>query len=242
MLRVCTKYAKLMDESMACNAEPRIEHLMERLNQSTDGNAAAYVANAFASKKARYTALQWQDMATQRTAWLKKTRPRDFMPYKCCDVNDSACVASQVNLATTCAASQANLAKARFIEGARAHTAKFPTPLCTDSVAGTKLLLATTGSELVLLVKIVHDVVEVFIARRTDGDERIGGERGSHDYTLTLGRGSDPGWLTCSDWLTYDVTCKDRINERHHVDGSSDCVDRLARPSPQSTTPYPTTP
>ena len=138
MLRVCTKYAKVLDESMACNAEPPIEHLMERLNLTTDGNATAYVANAFASKKARYTALQWQDMVTQRTAWLKKTRPRDFitLTHKCCDLHDSA---------TTCVASQANLAKARFIEGARANVAKFPTPLCTDSVAGTKLLLATTG-------------------------------------------------------------------------------------------------
>ena len=31
-LRVCTDYAKYFDESSACHAEPRIEHLMERLN------------------------------------------------------------------------------------------------------------------------------------------------------------------------------------------------------------------
>ena len=41
MLRTCTKYAKYLDESTACNAEPRIEHLMERLNLTTGGNATA---------------------------------------------------------------------------------------------------------------------------------------------------------------------------------------------------------
>ena len=75
MLRTCTKYAKYLDESTACNAEPRIAHLMEQINLATDGNAATYVANAFNAKKAKYTALQWQDMADQRRAWLNKTRP-----------------------------------------------------------------------------------------------------------------------------------------------------------------------
>jgi hypothetical protein len=35
------------------------------------------VASAFDAKKACYTALQWQDMAAQRAAWLEKTRPRN---------------------------------------------------------------------------------------------------------------------------------------------------------------------
>ena len=75
-LRTCTKYAKYLDEVTACNAEPRIEHLMEQINLSTDGDAATYVAEAFNAKKAMYTDAQWQDMASQRTAWLNKTRPR----------------------------------------------------------------------------------------------------------------------------------------------------------------------
>ena len=75
-LRTCTKYAKYLDEVIACNAEPRIEHLMEQINLSTDGDAATYVAEAFNAKKAMYTDAQWQDMASQRTAWLNKTRPR----------------------------------------------------------------------------------------------------------------------------------------------------------------------
>ena len=52
-LRVCTDYAKLFDESSACNAEPRIEHLMERLNLATGDDAATYVANAFDAKNFR---------------------------------------------------------------------------------------------------------------------------------------------------------------------------------------------
>ena len=109
MLRTCTKYAKYLDESTACNAEPRIEHLMEQINLATDGNAATYVANAFNAKKAKYTALQWQDMADQRRAWLKKTRPRDYITFanKCCDAHASATpsAASPPNLATPCTAS-----------------------------------------------------------------------------------------------------------------------------------------
>ena len=89
-LRVCTDYAKCFDESSACNAEPRIEHLMERLGLATGDDAATYVANAFDAKKASYTALQWQDMAAQRAAWLKKTRPRGAITFmhKCCNVAD----------------------------------------------------------------------------------------------------------------------------------------------------------
>ena len=124
MLRTCTKYAKYLDESTACNAEPRIEHLMEQINLATDGNAATYVANAFNAKKAKYTALQWQDMADQRLAWLKKTRPRDYVTIanKCCDAHASA---------TPSAASPPNSTKV--------------TPLCTDNVAAAKLLLTATG-------------------------------------------------------------------------------------------------
>ena len=124
MLRTCTKYAKYLDESTACNAEPRIEHLMEQINLATDGNAATYVANAFNAKKAKYTALQWQDMADQRLAWLKKTRLRDYVTIanKCCDAHASA---------TPSAASPPNSTKV--------------TPLCTDNVAAAKLLLTATG-------------------------------------------------------------------------------------------------
>ena len=135
MLRTCTKYAKYLDESTACNAEPRIEHLMEQINLATDGNAATYVANAFNAKKAKYTALQWQDMADQRLAWLKKTRPRDYITFanKCCDAHTSATpsAASPPNLATPCTASPPNSTKV--------------TPLCTDNIAAAKLLLTATG-------------------------------------------------------------------------------------------------
>ena len=74
-LRVCTSYAEHLDESSACNSEPRIEHLTGCLNLETDNKAAAYVSHAFNAKKTSYTSLQWQDMAAQRAAWLKKTRP-----------------------------------------------------------------------------------------------------------------------------------------------------------------------
>ena len=135
MLRTCTKYAKYLDESTACNAEPRLEHLMEQINLATGGNAATYVANAFNAKKAKYTALQWQDMADQRRAWLKKTRPRDYVTFanKCCDAHASATpsAASPPNLATPCTASPPNSTKV--------------TPLCTDNVAAAKLLLTATG-------------------------------------------------------------------------------------------------
>ena len=37
-----------------------------------------------------YTSLQWQDMAAQRAAWLKKTRPHDAITFvhKCSNVSD----------------------------------------------------------------------------------------------------------------------------------------------------------
>ena len=97
---------------------------MEQINLATDGNAATYVANAFNAKKAKYTALQWQDMADQRLAWLKKTRLRDYVTIanKCCDAHASA---------TPSAASPPNSTKV--------------TPLCTDNVAAAKLLLTATG-------------------------------------------------------------------------------------------------
>ena len=90
MLRTCTGYAKYFDESSACNAEPRIEHMMEQLDHATSGDAATYVSSAFDAKKACYTALQWQDMAAQRAAWLQKTRPRNAVlhVHKCCNVAD----------------------------------------------------------------------------------------------------------------------------------------------------------
>ena len=89
-LRVCTSYAKYFDESSACNAEPRIEHLTECLNLETDNKAATYVSHAFNAKKTSYTSLQWQDMAAQRAAWLKKTRPHDAITFvhKCSNVSD----------------------------------------------------------------------------------------------------------------------------------------------------------
>ena len=75
-LRTCTKYAKHLDEITACNAAPRIEHLMEQINLATGGDATKYVTEAFNAKKALYTASQWEDMTLQRAAYLKKTRPR----------------------------------------------------------------------------------------------------------------------------------------------------------------------
>ena len=50
-LRVCTSYAEKLDESSACNSEPRIEHLTGFLNLETDNKAAAYVSHAFNAKK-----------------------------------------------------------------------------------------------------------------------------------------------------------------------------------------------
>ena len=48
------------------------------------------MANAFDAKKAFYTALQCQDMAAQRAAWLEKTRPHDAITFvhKCSNVSD----------------------------------------------------------------------------------------------------------------------------------------------------------
>eukprot|EP00964_Phaeocystis_antarctica_P016216 scaffold8958_cov106-Phaeocystis_antarctica.AAC.1 len=55
-----------------------------------DNKAAAYVSHAFNAKKTSYTSLQWQDMAAQRAAWLKKTRPHDAITFvhKCSNVSD----------------------------------------------------------------------------------------------------------------------------------------------------------
>jgi len=84
MLRTCTGYAKYFDESSACNAEPRIEHMMEQLNHATNGDAATYVSSAFDAKKACYTGCSGRTWL--RSALLGSRRP-DLATLSCTCTN-----------------------------------------------------------------------------------------------------------------------------------------------------------